>query len=226
MSHSQVTYIMRCIYRFGMYAAHALPIRPPYAIESRWPPRVRGMYAVHTPLAPWTRNGHVLIRNIIRRGIAINATYASPMRHRCAVHTQHMRNSSAGEAILLRICPFLRTRYERRGIAGIRIRRKNETLPKTLKINNTRKPMYIKKWNLENNKGWREFNNKVGEATNYHHITQGSYEEVVKTIIKLMRQTIGEKKIRRHKVKIINNEEIEKPRDNKKSSQEKNQRSM
>ena len=39
--------MVRCIYKFGMYAAHALYIRPPYAIESRWPQRVRGMYAAH-----------------------------------------------------------------------------------------------------------------------------------------------------------------------------------
>ena len=57
---------MRCIYRLGMYATHALYIRPPYAIESRWPPRVRGMHAVHTPLAPWIRNSQVLIGDIIR----------------------------------------------------------------------------------------------------------------------------------------------------------------
>ena len=44
---------MMCIYRLGMYAAHELYIRPPYAVDSRWSPRVRGVYAVHTPLAPW-----------------------------------------------------------------------------------------------------------------------------------------------------------------------------
>ena len=88
---------MKCTYRFGMYAVHELPIRPPCAIESRWPPRVRGMYVVHTPLAPWIRNGQILIRNIIRSGIAINAPCASPMHHRCAVDMQHMQNSSAAD---------------------------------------------------------------------------------------------------------------------------------
>ena len=95
--HIHSSHIMRCIHKFGMYAAHALYIRPPYAIESRWPPRVRGMYAVHTPLAPWIRNGQVLIRDIIRSGIAIHTPCASPMRHWYAVDTQHMRNSSAGD---------------------------------------------------------------------------------------------------------------------------------
>ena len=128
MSHSQVTYIMKCIYRFGMYAAHALPIRPPYAIDSRWPPRVRGMYAVHTPLAPWIRNGQVLIRDIIRSGIAINAPYTPHVRHPCAIDAQSIRNTceivapqmfhQTISAILLRICPFFRTPYERRCIAG------------------------------------------------------------------------------------------------------------
>ena len=128
MSHSQVTYIMKCTYRFGMYAVHALPIRPPCAIESHWPPRVRGMYVAHTPLAPWIRNGQALIHDIIRSGIAINAPYAPHVRHPCAIDAQLIRNTceivapqmfhQTTSAILLRICPFFRTPYERRGIAG------------------------------------------------------------------------------------------------------------
>ena len=93
MSHSQVTYTMRCIHRFGMYAAHALAIHPPYAIESLWPPRVRGMYTVHTPLGPWIRNGQVLIRYIIRSGIAINAPFTQHVRHLCAIDAQLIRNA-------------------------------------------------------------------------------------------------------------------------------------
>ena len=119
---------MRCIYRFGMYAIHALYIRPPYAIESRWPPRVRGMYAVHTPLALWIRNGQVFISDIIRSGIAIHTPYAPHVRHPCAIDTQLIRNTCeivalemfhlTISAILLRICSFSRTPYERHGIAG------------------------------------------------------------------------------------------------------------
>ena len=117
-----------CIHKFGRYAAHALYIRPPYAIESRWPPRVRGMYAGHTPLAPWIRNGQVLIRDIIRSGIAIHTPYAPHVRHPCVIDTQLIRNTceivapemfhQTISAILLRICYFFRTPYERRGIAG------------------------------------------------------------------------------------------------------------
>ena len=92
--HIHSSHIMRCIHKSGMYAAHALYIRPPYTIESRWPPRVRGMYAVHTPLAPWIRNGQVLIRDIIRRGIAIHAPH---VRHPCVIDTQHVRNSGTGD---------------------------------------------------------------------------------------------------------------------------------
>ena len=90
MSHSQVTYIMKCTYRFGMYAVPALPIRPPCAIESCWPPRISGMYVVHTPLASWIRNGQVLIRDIIRSGIAINAPHVC---HPCAIDAQLIRNT-------------------------------------------------------------------------------------------------------------------------------------
>ena len=123
-----MSHIMRCIYRFGMYAAHALYIRPPYVIESRWPPRVRGMYAVHTPLAPWIRNGQVLIRDIMSSDIAIHTPYAPHVRHPCAIDTQLIRNTcdivapemfhQTVSAILSRICSFFRTPYERRGIAG------------------------------------------------------------------------------------------------------------
>ena len=107
---------MKCTYRFGMYAVHALPIRPPCAIESRWPPRVRGMYVVHTPLAPWIRNGQVLIRDVIRSGIPINAPYVPHVRHPSAIDAQLIRNTceilvlqmfhQATSAILLCICRF------------------------------------------------------------------------------------------------------------------------
>ena len=126
--HVHSSHIMRCIHKFGMYAAHELYIRPPYAIESRWPPRVPGMYAVHTPLAPWIRNGQVLIRDIIRSGIAIHTPYAPHVRHLCVIDTQLIHNTceivapkmfhQTISAILLRICYFFRTPYERRGIAG------------------------------------------------------------------------------------------------------------
>ena len=124
--HNNSLFIMRCIYRFGMYAAHALYKRPSYAIETRWPPRVRGMYAVHTPLAPWIRHGQVLIRDIIRSGIAIHTLYAPHVRYPCAIDTQLIRNTCeivAPEmfhqtilAILLRICYFFRTPYKRRSV--------------------------------------------------------------------------------------------------------------
>ena len=60
----------------------------------------------------------------------------------------------------------------------LRVRGKNETDHNTplmtLKINDTRKPTYINKWNLDNNEGWKASNNKVAEAANQHHITQGN----------------------------------------------------
>ena len=119
---------MRCIYRFGIYAAHALYICPPYAKESHWSPRVRGMYAVRMPLAPWIRNGQVLIHDIICSGIAIDAPYALHERHPCAIDTQLIRNTCEIVApemfhqtilvILLSICSFCHTPYEHHGIAG------------------------------------------------------------------------------------------------------------
>ena len=66
----------------------------------------------------------------------------------------------------------------------LRIKGKNETdhntLLMTMKINDTRKPKYIKKWNLGNREGWKEFNDKVIESKNAHHIEQGSYTEAEK----------------------------------------------
>ena len=126
--HIHSSHIMRCIYRFGMYAAHALYIHTPYAIESHWTSCVRGVYAVHAPLALWIRNGQVFIRDIIRSSIAIHTPYAPHVRHPCAIDTQLIRNTCeivAPEmfhqtipAILLCICSFSRMPYERHGIAG------------------------------------------------------------------------------------------------------------
>ena len=114
--HIHSSHIMRCIHRFVMYEAYALYTRPPYAIESRWPPSVRGLYAVHTPLALWIRNGQVLIGDIIRSGIAIHTQYVPQVRHQCSIDTQLIRNTceivapeifhQTISAILLRISSF------------------------------------------------------------------------------------------------------------------------
>ena len=76
-------------------AAHTPAIRH---LETHRSPRVRGMYAVQTQLAPWIRNGLVLIRDIIRSGIAIHVPHVP---HPCAIDTQfdvqHIRNSIAGD---------------------------------------------------------------------------------------------------------------------------------
>ena len=92
--HFHSSHIMRCIHKFGMYAAHALYIRPPYAIESRRLPRVRGMYAVNTQWSSSLMQHHTQWH---RHSYAIYAACASPMCHWYAVDTQHMRNSSAGD---------------------------------------------------------------------------------------------------------------------------------
>ena len=57
------------------------------------------MYAMHTPLAPWIRNGSHTRHHTQwhRHSYAICAACASPMCHWYAVDTQHMRNSSVGD---------------------------------------------------------------------------------------------------------------------------------
>ena len=83
-------------------------------------------FAGRAPLAPWIRNGQILICDISHSGIAIHTPYAQHVRCPCAIDTQLIRNMCeivAPEmfrqtAILLRICSYLRTPYERRGIAG------------------------------------------------------------------------------------------------------------
>ena len=70
----------------------------------------------------------VLIRDTIRSSIAIHAPYDAPhVRHPFAIDTQLKRNTceivapemfhQTISAILLRICSFFRTPYERNGIA-------------------------------------------------------------------------------------------------------------
>ena len=112
----------------------------------------------------------------------------------------------------------------------LRIRGKNETdhntLLMTLKMNHTSKPTYIDKWNLDNNEGWKASNNKVAEAANQHHITQGTYDEAIKRIIQIMKQIVGEKKIRTDKAKGIKKLGNKQTQGYQKSSQEKLRRSM
>ena len=102
------------------------------------------------------------------------------------------------------------------------IKGKNETdhntLLMTMKMNHTRKPKYIKKWNLGNKEGWKEFNKKVIESENARHIEQGPYAEAEKRIKTLLKQTIGEKQIRTDKVRRTNNNEIKKLRAEKKKA--------
>ena len=97
-------YMMRCIYRFGMYAHHALYIRPPYAIESRWSSTVaarawdaRCAYATYVVDTQWSGSHTRHHTQWHRHSYAICAACASPMRHWYAVETLHMRNSSAGD---------------------------------------------------------------------------------------------------------------------------------
>ena len=82
---------------------------------------------MHTPLAPWIRNIQVIIRDTIRSGVAIHAPYAPHVRHPFGIDTQLKRNTceivapemfhQTISAILLRICSFFRTPYERNGFA-------------------------------------------------------------------------------------------------------------
>ena len=79
---------------------------------------------MHTPLAPWIRNGLVLTRDTTCSGIAIHAPYAPHVRHPFAIDTQLKRNTceivapemfhQTISAILLPICSFFRTPYERK----------------------------------------------------------------------------------------------------------------
>ena len=98
MAHSQPTYIMRCIYRFGMYATHALYKRPPCAIESRWSTcDGRCAYATCALVTQWS-GSHTRHHTLWHRhSYAIYAACASPMHHWYAADTQRMRNSSAGD---------------------------------------------------------------------------------------------------------------------------------
>ena len=117
MSHSEFIYSMKCIDRFGMYADHALYIRPSYVIESRtWD--VRCAYANCAVDTQWSGSHTRHHAQWHRHTCTICAACALPIRRGYAVDTQQMQNSSAGDVPPNRICSFSRTPYERRGIAG------------------------------------------------------------------------------------------------------------
>ena len=82
----------------------------------------------------------------------------------------------------------------------LRIKGKNETDHNTitmeLKINDPRKPIYVEKWQLNNTEGWKKFNQKMVEINEKSNLVNAKYEQIERTINKVMEETIGKKRIR------------------------------
>ena len=92
----------------------------------------------------------------------------------------------------------------------------HNTMVASIRINNQRKPRYIEKWNVNNDEGWKKFNNKIQEINTDAELSNKSYTEIENTITKTMEQTVGKKKIRIDKPPKHKSEEITEARKNRK----------
>ena len=99
---------------------------------------------------------------------------------------------------------------------NLRIRGKNETdhntIVMSIRINDPRKPTSREKWNLKNEEGWTKFNKEILEAYNSNNIKVNNYQEAEKEIKKILKKTIGTKKIRSDKTRRITNQDIKEAR--------------
>ena len=93
----------------------------------------------------------------------------------------------------------------------LRVKGKNEsdhnTMIMTVKINKPRKPTYIEPWKLNNEDGWRRFNDEIRSKQNNKPETLRNYNEFEKTITETLMNTIGKQKIRTDKPYKPNNDE-------------------
>ena len=99
---------------------------------------------------------------------------------------------------------------------NLRIKGKNETDHNTIimsiRINDPRKPTFREKWNLKNKEGWTIFNKEIMEAYNNNNIKINNYQEAEKEIKKILKKTIGTKKVRSDKTRRTTNQDIKEAR--------------
>ena len=99
-----------------------------------------------------------------------------------------------------------------------RIKGKNETdhntIMMSLRINDARKPTFEEKWMLNNKEGWKKFNKTIQEAYSKNKINTNDYQKTEKDIIKILKETIGSRKIRTDKPWKNRNPEIKECRRN------------
>ena len=99
---------------------------------------------------------------------------------------------------------------------NLRIRGKNETdhnmILMTLKINDPRKPTIIERWKLNNRDGWKKFNETIQEAHKTNKLQTANYKETEKEIVKILRESIGIRRIRTDKTRKVNNHKIKEKR--------------
>ena len=85
----------------------------------------------------------------------------------------------------------------------LRVKGNNEsdhnTMILTTKINMPRKPTFIEPWKVNNEEGWKKFNDEMGKITETKPEITNNYPELEKTITRVLMNTIGKQKIRTDK---------------------------
>ena len=104
----------------------------------------------------------------------------------------------------------------------LRVNGKNEsdhnTMILTTKINIPRKPTFIEPWKVNNEEGWKKFNDEMGKITETKPEITNNYPELEKTITRVLMNTIGKQKIRTDKPGKTKNENTKLGKQQKKSS--------
>ena len=92
----------------------------------------------------------------------------------------------------------------------LRVKGKHETDHNTIlmsiKINDPREPTYRESWKTDNREGWKQFNKSIQEKCNKKIITTGTYEEALRTITKILKNTVGKRRVRTDKTGKTNSE--------------------
>ena len=107
----------------------------------------------------------------------------------------------------------------------LRVKGKNETDHNTLlmliKINDMRKATYKETWKLDNTEGWKLYNKEMEKMENREKILGDRYETAETTIKKILKNTVGVRKVRTDKTKTTTNSEIKQAKEKKKTARKK-----
>ena len=92
----------------------------------------------------------------------------------------------------------------------------------SIKINDMRRATYKETWKLDNTEGWKLYNKEMEKKPeNREKILGDRYETAENTIKKILKNTVGVRKVRTDKTKTTTNNEIKQAKEKKKTARKK-----